>query len=87
MGFITTGKPLTENHSFFQIHAHECHADIRPHIARVASSGEEQEDDQDGDSDHDDDEEFVPTVEHVDDSDTEDEGFADALENVDEDSE
>ncbi|KAF2623830.1 hypothetical protein BU25DRAFT_399960 [Macroventuria anomochaeta] len=93
MGFITTGKPLTENHAFFQTSAHEAHADIRPRIARVGSGEDEQEEDKDEDSDHDDDEEFVPVVEHVDDSDTEDEGseedeeFEDAQENVHEASE
>ena len=72
MGFITTGKPLTENHTFFQTSAYESHADIRPRVARVGS-GEEEQEDKDGDSDHDDDEEFVPVVEHVDNSDTEEE--------------
>ncbi|KAF1931308.1 uncharacterized protein M421DRAFT_56909 [Didymella exigua CBS 183.55] len=70
MGFITTGKPLTENHAFFQTSGNETHAEIRPRIARVGS-GEDEEEDKVGDSDHDDDDEFLPNVEHVDDSDTE----------------
>lgn len=72
MGFITTGKPLTENHAFFQASGNEISAEIRPRIARIGS-GKEEEEEMDGDSDHDDDEEFVPDVEHVDDSDLEDE--------------
>ncbi|XPS95694.1 hypothetical protein M3J09_004979 [Ascochyta lentis] len=94
MGFITTGKPLTENHAFFQSSAHEAHADIRPRIARVGSGEDEQEEEDNGDSDHGEDEEFVPVVEHVDDSDSEDEGsssededFTDANEHVEEDKE
>ncbi|UPX20197.1 uncharacterized protein EKO05_0010437 [Ascochyta rabiei] len=74
MGFITTGKPLTENHAFFQSSAHESHADIRPRIARVVSGGNEQEEGDNGDSDHGEDEEFEPVVEHVDDSDSGDDG-------------
>ncbi|KAJ4352792.1 hypothetical protein N0V95_003954 [Ascochyta clinopodiicola] len=74
MGFITTGKPLTENHAFFQSSAHEAHADIRLRIARSGSGEDDQEEEDNGDSDHGEDEEFVPVVEHVDDSDSEDEG-------------
>lgn len=87
MGFITTGKPLTENHAFFQTSDNETHADIRPRVARVGS-GEDEEDGKEGDSDHDDDEDFAPVVEHVDDSDSdmedsdEEEDFADAQENL-----
>lgn len=91
MGFITTGKPLTENHAFFQISSQGTHADIRPRVAHVGSGGDQQEEAKDGDSDHDDDEAFVPVVEHVDDSDTENEGsdeedFADALEDIEQNS-
>ena len=88
MGFITTGKPLTDNHAFFQTSAHDAHADIRPRIARVGSGENEQEEDENGDSDHDDDVEFLHVVEHVDESDTEGESsdgnldFEDAQENV-----
>ena len=87
MGFITTGKPLTENHAFFQTSGNETHAEIRPRIAR-AGSGEDEEGNKGGDSDHDDDEDFAPVVEHVDDSDTEEEDsdeeeeFTDAQEDV-----
>lgn len=91
MGFITTGKPLTENHAFFQTSAQEPHADIRPRVARVGSGEEEDEENGDGDSDHDDDD-FVPVVEHVDDSDSENEEsdletFEDAQEIVEQESE
>jgi hypothetical protein len=92
MGFITTGKPLTENHAFFQNSGNDTHAEIRPRIAR-AGSGEDEEDGKDGDSNHDDDEDFAPVVEHVDDSDTEEEDseeeeeFKDAQEDVEDDEE
>jgi hypothetical protein len=85
MGFITTGKPLTENHAFFQTSSNGTHAEIRPRIARVGSC-EDEEGGKEGDSDHDDDEDFALVVEHVDDSDTEEESsdeeedFADARE-------
>lgn len=87
MGFITTGKPLTENHAFFQTSGNETHAEIRPRIARVGS-GEDEEGRKEDDSDHDD-EDFAPVVEHIDDSDTEledsdeEEDFADAHEGLD----
>lgn len=85
MGFITTGKPLTENHAFFQTSLREGHANIRPRTARVEFGEEEQDEGDDEDSDHDE-EEFVAVVEHVDDSESEDEEsegddvFEDALE-------
>jgi hypothetical protein len=72
-GFVTTGKPVTENHAFFQASSHEAHSDIQPRIARVGSGEQEQEDGKEEDSDHDDDDEFVAVVEHIDDSETDDE--------------
>lgn len=73
MGFVTSGKPLTENHSFFRVLSGEDDPSLRPRVARHASCNfdEEQEEDHD---DHDD-EEFVPTIQHVDDSEGEDGGF------------
>ncbi|KNG50865.1 hypothetical protein TW65_01843 [Stemphylium lycopersici] len=73
MGFVTSGKPLTENHPFFRVLSGEDDPSLRPHVARHAPDnfGENQEDDGD---DHDD-EEFVPAIDHVDDSEGEDGGF------------
>lgn len=73
MGFVTSGKSLTENHPFFRVLSGEDDPSLRPQVARHAPGnfGEEQEDDGD---DHDD-EEFVPAIEHVDDSEGEDRGF------------
>lgn len=91
MGFVTTSKPLTENHAFFQTLSQEAHADIRPRVAHVGSGKEEHEENEDCCSDHDDDDDFMPVVEDVDDSDTEeedqdDDDFEDARENVQENS-
>jgi len=61
MGFVTTSKPLTENHAFFQTSSQEAHADIRPRVAHVGSGKEEYEQNEDGYSDHDDDD-FVPLL-------------------------
>ncbi|CAO2650176.1 Nn.00g014680.m01.CDS01 [Neocucurbitaria sp. VM-36] len=72
MGFVTTGKPLTANHPFFRAPAHDCDPDIRPQVARMTSGRADEADVEDDDGDHDDDE-FVPAVEHIDDSDVEDE--------------
>lgn len=89
MGFVTTGKPLTENHAFFSTSGNETHAEIRPRIARIGS-GEDEENGKEEDGEHDDDEEFAPNAEHIDDSDTEDEDsgeeedFEDAQEHVEE---
>ncbi|KAG9185573.1 hypothetical protein G6011_06904 [Alternaria panax] len=73
MGFVTTGKPLTENHPFFRKLAHGDDPALRQHVARAVPG---QLDALEEDEDHDDhDEEFVPAVEHVDESEGEDEGF------------
>lgn len=72
-GFVTTGKPITENHAFFQASSHEAHSDIQPRVARVGSGEQEEEDGEGKDSDHDDDDEFVAVAEHVDESESDDE--------------
>ncbi|KAF1848960.1 uncharacterized protein K460DRAFT_404218 [Cucurbitaria berberidis CBS 394.84] len=73
MGFVTTGKPLTANHPFFRALAHDaCDPDIRPQVARITSGHGDDGEIEEDDGDHDDDE-FVPAVEHIDDSDVEDE--------------
>lgn len=89
MGFVTTGKPLTENHPFFRTLTNSADPDIRPQVARhilgpSALNGDSEEDD--GDQD---DEEFVPATEHIGDSEgedekseTDDESFENALEDV-----
>jgi hypothetical protein len=90
MGFVTTGKPLTENHPFFRSAGAAEDADIRPLVARLAT-GRVEDKEEEHDSDHDE-EEFVPAVELIDDSDgheseaesDEDEGFVDALEGEEE---
>ena len=74
MGFVTTGKPLTENHPFFRKLAHGDDPTLRQHIAR-AVPGQLDVLEENEDHDHHDDEEFVPAVEHVDDSEGEDKGF------------
>ncbi|KAF1941022.1 hypothetical protein EJ02DRAFT_423478 [Clathrospora elynae] len=91
MGFVTTGKPLTENHPFFRSLAFEVDPILRPQVARHTSGhpDADPEDEVDGD---DDEEDFVPAVEHVDDSEgeddrlesdvDEDEDFIDALEDA-----
>jgi hypothetical protein len=70
---VTTGKPITENHAFFQASSHEAHSDIQPRVARVGSGEQEEEDGEGKDSDHDDDDEFVAVAEHVDESESDDE--------------
>ncbi|KAJ4372947.1 hypothetical protein N0V83_003238 [Neocucurbitaria cava] len=72
MGFVTTGKPLTANHAFFRAFTHECDSDIRPQVARLTSGRAVEGGEEEDYGDHDD-EEFVPAVEHIDDSDVEDE--------------
>jgi len=74
MGFVTTGKPLTENHPFFRKLALGDDPSLRQHVARAVPGQLDAQDEEDQD-DHDDDEEFVPAVEHVDESEGEDEGF------------
>ena len=95
MGFVTTGKPLTSNHSFFRALAHDaCDPDIRPQVARITSGRGDEAEVEEDDGDHDD-EDFVAAVEHIDDSDVEDERmesedegeYVDAAEAPDEDSE
>lgn len=86
MGFVTTGKPLTENHPFFRTLAHGADPENRLQVARLTSGGpadEEEEEDIDNDDD-----EFLPAAEPIDDSDGEDDtldsddddSFVDALE-------
>ncbi|EMD69950.1 hypothetical protein COCSADRAFT_342034 [Bipolaris sorokiniana ND90Pr] len=72
MGFITTGKPLTEKHPFFRVLASEDNPERVQTIARHAPGYSEEEQD---DDEHDDqgDEDFVPAVEHVDESEDEEE--------------
>ncbi|KAJ5065101.1 hypothetical protein J3E72DRAFT_210908, partial [Bipolaris maydis] len=72
MGFITTGKPLTEKHPFFRVLATEDDPERVQTIARHAPGYSEEEQD---DDEHDDqgDEDFVPAVEHVDESEDEEE--------------
>ena len=73
MGFITTGKPLTEKHPFFRTLANGDDPALVPKIARHAPGYAKEDEDED---EHDeDDEEFVPAVEHVDESEDEDPGF------------
>jgi hypothetical protein len=74
MGFITTGKPLTENHPFFRKLAHGDDPALRQHVARAVPGQLDAQEEEEDHDDHDD-EEFVPAVEHVDDSEGEDEGF------------
>jgi hypothetical protein len=71
MGFVTTGKPLTENHPFFRKLAQGDDPALRQHVARAVPGQLDAEEEDDHD-DHD--EEFVPAVEHVDNSEGEDEG-------------
>ena len=73
MGFVTTGKSLTENHPFFRTLAHGDDPSLRQYVAKFApghsnSVGHEEED-----HDDEEDEEFVPAVEHVDSSESENE--------------
>ncbi|KAH9875700.1 hypothetical protein IAQ61_003164 [Plenodomus lingam] len=80
MGFVTTGKPLTENHPFFRSFADSADSDIRHQVARHTSApGEEAVDGSDeGDQD---DEDFVPVEKHDDSEEISDEEvFVDALE-------
>lgn len=83
MGFVTTGKPVTENHPFFRSFTVSTDHDIRHQIARhISARGEEAVDgDDDGDQDDDD---FMPVEEHVDDSEesSDEEVFVEALETV-----
>ncbi|KAI8930920.1 hypothetical protein NX059_011935 [Plenodomus lindquistii] len=83
MGFVTTGKPLTENHPFFRTFADSADPDIRPQIARHISARGEEVVDGDDDGDHDDDE-FLPVTEHVDDSEgsSDEDAYVDALEDA-----
>jgi len=74
MGFVTSGKPLTENHPFFRKLAHGDDPTLRQHVAR-AVPGQLGAPDEEEDHDDHDDEEFVPAVEHIDGSEGEDEGF------------
>ncbi|KAI4942649.1 hypothetical protein J4E91_009818 [Alternaria rosae] len=74
MGFVTTGKPLTENHPFFRKLTLGDDPALRQHVARAVPGQLDAQDEEDQDN-HDDDEEFVPAAEHVDDSEGEDEGF------------
>jgi hypothetical protein len=80
MGFVTTGKLLTKNHPFFRAFD----PSIEAQVARVPSGHPDaaHEDDEDVHDDHED-EEWVPAVEHVDDSEGEDED--EKLESDDED--
>lgn len=70
MGFVTGGKPLTENHPFFRSRGVD--PDIRHQVARhiSARTDEAVDDDDDGDQD---DEDFVPAEDHFDESEGEDE--------------
>ena len=73
MGFITTGKPLTEKHPFFHALGSGGDPALVPKIARHAPSYPEE---QDEDEHHDgDDDEFEPAVQHIDESDDEGPGF------------
>lgn len=76
MGFITTGKPLTDNHPFFRTLSNDEDPALRPQIARHAPGYAQEEQD---DDDHDDqaDEEFAPAAEQIDDS-SDDEPFVHA---------
>jgi len=97
MGFVTSGKPLTENHPFFRALAHGDDPILRQHVAKFApghSGAVYHEEVDEDDQDDQDDEEFVPAVEHVDDSESENEGaesdddddsFEDAEEGTEED--
>ena len=89
IGFVTAGKPLTENHPFFRAFGQgDGDAGHRLQIARTTSghAGDGQEDDDFVDEDDD----FVPAAEPVDDSESEDEarasdeeaGFFDAVEDI-----
>ena len=93
MGFVTTGKPLTANHHFFRAPTHDANPSVRAQVARHSSGGDAEEgieEEYNGEHDDDDDDEFVPAVEHVDDSEeefeadgTDDEaGYVDAVEDV-----
>ncbi|KAL6705011.1 hypothetical protein ACN47E_007414 [Coniothyrium glycines] len=85
MGFVTSGKPLTENHPFFRT-AKDTN-DERPMVARFTSGGQPAEEKRDDDQDEMD---FAPALEHLDDSDSdeevrdeeEEEDYADALEDL-----
>jgi len=74
MGFVTAGKPLTANHPFFRKIAHGDDPALRQHIARAVPGQPDTSEEEDDHDDHDD-EEFVPAVEHVDDSEGEDDCF------------
>ncbi|RMZ67587.1 p-loop containing nucleoside triphosphate hydrolase [Pyrenophora seminiperda CCB06] len=73
MGFITTGKSLTENHPFFRALAHGYDPTLRQHVAKLASGHADAHGEEEEDHDDHDDEEFVPAVEHIDSSESEDE--------------
>ncbi|KAF2848356.1 hypothetical protein T440DRAFT_509489 [Plenodomus tracheiphilus IPT5] len=81
MGFVTTGKPLTQNHPFFRSFTDSTDSGIRTQVARhFAARGEEAVDgEDDGDQDDDD---FVPVEQPVDDSEEseDDREFFDAVE-------
>jgi hypothetical protein len=76
MGFVTTGKPLTENHPFFRKLAHGDDPALRQHVARAVPGQLDALEEEEDHDDHDE-EEFVPALQHVDDSEgeDEDEGF------------
>jgi hypothetical protein len=78
MGFVTAGKLLTENHPFFRAFDSSSEAQV----ARVPSGhpdaayeDHETHGDHDDDDDDDDDDEWVAAVEHVDESEGEEEKF------------
>jgi hypothetical protein len=84
MGFVTTGKLLTENHPFFR-----AFASSEAQVARVpsghadAACAEDDDAHNDAHNDYNDAEVWVPAVEHVDNS----EGEYEKLESDDEDDE
>jgi hypothetical protein len=80
MGFVTNGKLITENHSFLL-----AFASSEAQVARVLSGHADAAyaEDDDAHDDYDDDAVWVPAVEHVNDSEGEDE----KLESDDEDDE
>ncbi|KAF1837673.1 hypothetical protein BDW02DRAFT_107422 [Decorospora gaudefroyi] len=75
MGFVTTGKPLTENHPFFRTFSPGSDdSDLPVQVARVTLGNPDAAKEDEDHDDHDDDD-FVPAIEHVDDSEGEDEGL------------
>lgn len=70
MGFVTTSKPLSEDHPFFHINAKDHESDNQAKFDLLPTS-QEQEEQEDSDVDGDDDDDYhqEDQIDHVDDDD------------------